>query len=150
MDRRRVALAVVVVAVLALAGCSRPPPEAEVVCDGCVGGIEETAEETNRSITVEDSVTHVYLRDSGDARVEARMTLSGADADDLRVNDSLLATVRERIEAGGTETIGALAITFVWGVGVVFVGIVLFYVVLWVVTQVTDQPTPTPGRYGRL
>jgi len=104
MDRRRVALAVVVVAVLALAGCSRPPPEAEVVCDGCVGGIEETAEETNRSITVEDSVTHVYLRDSGDARVEARMTLSGADADDLRVNDSLLATVRQRIEAGGTET----------------------------------------------
>ena len=104
MDRRRVALAVVVVAVLALAGCSRPPPEAEVVCDGCVGGIEETAEETNRSITVEDSVTRVYLRDSGDARVEARMTLSGADADDLRVNDSLLATVRERIEAGGTET----------------------------------------------
>ncbi|PSP92792.1 hypothetical protein BRC78_02655 [Halobacteriales archaeon QH_8_68_33] len=104
MDRRRVALAVVVVAVLALAGCSRPPPEAEVVCDGCVGGIEETAEETNRSITVEDSVTHVYLRDSGDARVEARMTLSGADADDLRVNDSLLATVGERIEAGGTET----------------------------------------------
>ncbi|PSQ08502.1 hypothetical protein BRC95_03360 [Halobacteriales archaeon QS_5_68_33] len=112
--------------------------------------MQQTAEETNRSITVEDSVTHVYLRDSGDARVEARMTLSGADADDLRVNDSLLATVRERIEAGGTETRGALAITFVWGVGVVFVGIVLFYVVLWVVTRVTEQSAPNPGRYGRL
>ena len=83
-------------------------------------------------------------------RVALAVVVSGADADDLRVNDSLLATVRERIEAGGTETRGALAITFVWGVGVVFVGIVLFYVVLWVVTQVTDQPAPNPGRYGRL
>ena len=46
---------------------------------------------------------------------------------------------------GGTETLGALAITFVWGVGVVFVGIVLFYVVLWVVTRVTGRPAPTPG-----
>jgi|GEM_PF-1554609 len=103
MDRRRVVAALVVVGVLALAGCSGPVTKTEVVCDGCVGAVTETASETNRSITVEESVTHVYLRKSGDARVEARVSLSGADADDLRVNESLLATVRERVESGGAD-----------------------------------------------
>jgi len=106
MDRRRVVAALVVVGVLALAGCSGPVTKTEVVCDDCVGAVAETASETNRSITVEESVTHVYLRQSGDARVEARMSLAGADVDDLRVNESLLATVRRAIESGTDEQYG--------------------------------------------
>lgn len=103
MDRRRLVAALVVVGVLALAGCSQQVPETEVVCDGCVSAVDETASETNRSITVEESVTHVYLRKSGDGSVEARMQLGGSDADDLRVNDSLLARVRERVASGGSD-----------------------------------------------
>jgi len=102
MDRRRLVAAVVVVGLLALAGCSGPAPKTEVVCDGCVSALGETASETNRSITVEGSVTHLYLQESGDGRVEARMQVGGADADDLRLNDSLLATVRDRVASGGS------------------------------------------------
>lgn len=100
MDRRRLVAATVVVALLALAGCNGPVPRTEVVCDGCVAAVEETADATGRSIVVEGSVTHVYLRESGGARVEARMTLSGADADDFRANDTLLASVRDAVEDG--------------------------------------------------
>jgi len=106
MDRRRLVLALAVVALLALAGCSEPVPKTEVVCGGCVSAVGETASETNRSITVEESVTHLYLRESGDARVEARLQLGGADVDDLRVNDSLFASVRERVASGGTDDYG--------------------------------------------
>jgi len=95
--------ALVVLGLLALAGCSEPVPKTEVVCGGCVSGVEETADETNRSITVEESVTHLYLRESGDARVEARMRVGGSDADDLRVNDTLFASVRERVASGGDD-----------------------------------------------
>ena len=97
MDRRRLVAALVVFALLALGGCQEQPPRTEVVCDDCVSGVEETADATNRSITVEESVTHVYLAESGDARVEARLRLSGADVGDLRANESLLAQVRDAI-----------------------------------------------------
>jgi hypothetical protein len=96
MDRRRLVAAAVVIAAGALAGCPTSS-ETEVVCDGCVSAVERTASETNRSITVEESVTHVHLRKSGDARVEARITLTGADIGDLRTNATFLGTVGDQI-----------------------------------------------------
>jgi hypothetical protein len=97
MDGRRLVVAAVVFALLALAGCQERPPRTEVVCDDCVSGVAETADATNRSIAVEESVTHVYLAESGDARVEARLRLSGADVDDFRANRTLRAQVRDAI-----------------------------------------------------
>lgn len=97
---RRVLVAVALLALAALAGCEGQPPQTEVVCDGCVTGLNETAPD----VTVEDSVTYVSLREAGDARVEARIRLSGGGVDELRVNETRREAVAERIRSGGEQS----------------------------------------------
>lgn len=84
MDRRRLIAVVVVLALVALAGCGRPPPETEVVCDGCETDVARTVPD----VTVTDSVTHIRVRETGAADVEARLQLSGAGVDELRVTET--------------------------------------------------------------
>ncbi|WP_459192735.1 hypothetical protein [Halosimplex sp. J119] len=98
LDRRRVAL-VAVLGLALLSGCSGLPP-VEVVCDECVDGVSAVAEETNRSVAVAESTTHLYLRESGGARVEAEVTLDGTGVDEFRANGTLLGLVRAKLTEG--------------------------------------------------
>jgi hypothetical protein len=59
IDEHRFVATVVVVALLTLAGCAGTKPTAEVVCAGCERAVEDV-----EGVTVEESVTHVYLRES--------------------------------------------------------------------------------------
>ncbi|MFC7195045.1 hypothetical protein ACFQL4_10900 [Halosimplex aquaticum] len=98
LGRRRVAL-VAVLGLALLSGCSAPPP-VEVVCEDCVDGVSAVTEETNRSVAVSESTTHLYLRESGGARVEAEVTLDGAGVDEFRANGTLLDLVRAKLTEG--------------------------------------------------
>jgi hypothetical protein len=99
MDRRRLVAALVVVALVALAGCDGGPPEREVVCDGCTTGVAEGAPD----VAVEESVTHVYLQEDGGARVEARLRLSGSGIGELQANDTRQRRIAEVIRDGGVD-----------------------------------------------
>jgi hypothetical protein len=99
MDRRSVATLALLV-LLGLAGCGEPF-QTEVVCAGC-----SAAPESVSGVTVEDSVTHMYVDDDGGARVEARMELTGDGVERLHT-DRTLSLVRDRIaEAGEYERRG--------------------------------------------
>jgi len=105
MDRgRRLAIAGLLVALAVLAGCSGPADRDEVVCDGCVDGVSAVAEQTNRSVTVRESTTHVYLNRSGDPWVEGRVSLDGSGAEAFRENETLL----DMVAAELTNADGAL------------------------------------------
>lgn len=93
--RRRAGILLLVLGLAALAGCGEVQPQTEVVCEGCVGGVERAGAETGHPVAVEESATHIYLQRAGDARVQARLSLSGPGADAVRRNE----TLRERIAA---------------------------------------------------
>jgi len=104
VERGRLLAGVALVAVvMALAGCSGPASKSEVVCDDCVDAIEHTAEETNRSIRVTESVTQMRLCSDGNGRVVARMTVEGSDVSALRTNETLLERIRTGIAADAVE-----------------------------------------------
>lgn len=86
-----VLVAIVLVCAGTAGALSRPPPDR--VCAGCVSGIGSAAD----NVEVTDSVTRVYLQETGDARVEARLDVSGYGVDELRQNATLRGEVREGI-----------------------------------------------------
>ncbi|QLH82635.1 hypothetical protein [Halosimplex pelagicum] len=93
--RRRLAVACLLVAALALlAGCSGPAPEQEVICHGCVDAVENVTGGSGTA-TVEESVTHVRLQESGDARFVARLEVGDDGETDATTADRVV----ERIEA---------------------------------------------------
>lgn len=94
MERRRLVATLALLALVALAGCETAPPR-ETVCSGCT-----TMPERTDNVTVDDSVTHIYVDSEGDARVEARMRLSGSGVDSLRNNRTELQTLVGRIDEG--------------------------------------------------
>lgn len=102
-NRRRPEAIVLLAALAVLAGCSGPPPQSEVVCDHCVGGMTDAGNALNASVTVEESVTHVYLRESGDARFEARMRLDGSGVNKLRSDERLVDQFVKVVRNGGTR-----------------------------------------------
>ncbi|QPV63740.1 hypothetical protein I7X12_03660 [Halosimplex litoreum] len=102
MDRgkRRLAVLGLLVLLAVTAGCSRPAPETEVVCDECVDAMSAVAERTNRSVAVGESATHMYLNGSGDPRVEGRVTLDGSGVEEFRTNETLLELVTTELTDG--------------------------------------------------
>lgn len=94
--RRLVVAAALVFALVALAGCTVPAPKEEVICHGCVQGIESV---TDGSEAVDGSVTHVYLRERGAARIVARLDL----ADGAALNASAAEQIEAKLRAGDTE-----------------------------------------------
>ncbi|MFC7138541.1 hypothetical protein ACFQMA_01670 [Halosimplex aquaticum] len=94
-SRRRLAAALLLVAGLALlAGCSGPMSTQEVICHGCVDAVEDVTDGPGAT-EVEESATHVHLRESGDARFVARMTLGNRDG----INGTTAERVVERLRA---------------------------------------------------
>lgn len=94
MERRRVVATLALLALVALAGCETVP-DPGTVCSGC-------AEMTDRTdnVSVDDSVTHFYIDREGDARVEARMHLSGSGVEALRNDPGKLQALVRRIDEG--------------------------------------------------
>lgn len=85
MDWRWVGVAVGLLTLLVVASAGvtgGSPTEGRTVCLGCVPDHED-------NVTVEDSVTHVYLGTEGDARVVARTELSGQGIEGLRDDETL-------------------------------------------------------------
>ncbi|MBX0305971.1 hypothetical protein [Haloarcula salinisoli] len=94
MERRRLVATLALLALVALAGCATVPSPG-TVCSGCT----EMPEQTD-NVSVDDSVTHFYVESEGDARVEARMQLSGSGVDSLRTDRGKLQALVGRIKEG--------------------------------------------------
>lgn len=84
---RKVVLCFLLVALVALAGCSRPPQPK--VCGACGHDFERSAEFHGVNVTVEGSQVDGYLREDGTARWVVRTNLSGPGVERLRTNESL-------------------------------------------------------------
>lgn len=91
---RLVAAAALVAVLLALAGCSRPPPPS--LCAVCDSEFQDTARANGANVTVEGSEVHVYVGEDGSARWEARVDLSGDGVEALRSNVSLRSHVVQK------------------------------------------------------
>lgn len=93
--RLRLALgALLVVAIVALAGCSYTPSS---ICPVCDDRLSNSAADRGVNVTVAESEFEVYLRSDGGARWEIRVRLDGEGVESFRTNDSLRrAVVRDR------------------------------------------------------
>jgi hypothetical protein len=98
--RRRLVIAGLLVALVALTGCSvQTPPSAEV-CNECEDAVSAVAERTNRSVAVGESATHLYLNRSGDPWIEGRVPLDGSGVEEFRANETLLELVTTELTDG--------------------------------------------------
>jgi len=78
--RRKFALTLLVVSLIALSGCDYPP--SHYVCLSCEQGI--VADETPESVTVESSNVSIVVKPDGSARWHVRSNLTGQSVETLR------------------------------------------------------------------
>lgn len=98
-DRRKLLLAAVLLAMVALAGCSRAIPH---LCYSCEDGLEEATREQS-GLDVGDSSLTIHVQSDGDAQWHVRAEVSGVNESTLAGNQSEVDRIARRAVYGSSE-----------------------------------------------